>query len=59
MADKTVTVEVLQEHSSDGVRRPLGSKYDINEAVLELLIQQGLVRPAATAPPTGKPAAKK
>lgn len=58
--EKTVTVEVLQEHTSDGVLRPLGSKYEINEAVLELLIQRGLVRAAPAAPaPTPPPPRKK
>lgn len=56
--DKLVTVEALQEHTSDGVPRPQGSKYEINEAVLELLVRQGLVRVAPAAPAAPPPRKK-
>lgn len=59
MDGKTVTVEVLEEHSYDGVTRPLGSRYEAEEAHVEFLGLRGYARPVAAAAPPEEPAPKR
>lgn len=53
---KTVTVEVIEEHTYDGVLRTVGSQYEAEEAHLEFLGLQHFARPV---PPPPDDAAQK
>jgi hypothetical protein len=48
---KTITVEAIEDHTYDGIPRPKGTRYDVEEGHLDFLTLRGFARPVADTPP--------
>lgn len=59
MADKTVTVEALQEHTAFGHAYKVGDVYEIDAEFLTSVIVQGKCKLASAPPPKAAPEPEK
>lgn len=56
---KTVTVDVLEDHTYDGILHTVGTQYEAEEGHVDFLLLRGFARPAtvpAATAPTKSPA---